>query len=101
MKSKVIYNKVQTLRADDLWQAWLDDLAAQAGRKPSTFLRDVIYCLKFTDQGKQVIDTINKRELSYTDFAKLVSHKPEAECPQERKNNHFTGLALNIKDNYG
>ena len=46
MKSKVIYNKVQTLRADDLWQAWLDDLAAQAGRKPSTFIRGVIYCLQ-------------------------------------------------------
>ncbi len=72
MESKVIYNKIQTLRADDLRQAWLDDLAAQAGRKPSVFLRDVIYCLKFTDQGKKVIDTMKKRELDYTNFARAA-----------------------------
>lgn len=72
MKNRMLYNKIVTLRANELWQAWLAELAAQAGRKPSTFLRDVIYCLKFTDQGKQVIDTIKKRELSYTDFARLA-----------------------------
>lgn len=72
MKKRELFNRYMTLRTNDLWRAWLDELAAQTGRKPSTFLRDVIYCLKFTDQGKQVIDTINKRELDFSQFAKIA-----------------------------
>ena len=61
------------MRTDDQWNAWLDELTAQAGRKvPSAFVRDLIFCLRFTHQGDQVIRTMQERKLDYARFAKYA-----------------------------
>lgn len=72
MKQKGILDRTITFRADDIWQAWLDELAGQAGRTPSAFMRDVIFCLKFTDKGGQVIRTLQERDLNYSWFARFA-----------------------------
>lgn len=71
----IILNKVVSVRATDIWQTWLEELAGQAQRSPGAFLRDVIYCLKFTDQGASVIDTLIDRGFDYSAFAKLTRER--------------------------
>lgn len=63
-------NKIISIRANDMWAAWLDELADRADRTPANFIRDLIYCLKVTGAGNYLISTLNERDLSFLDFTR-------------------------------
>lgn len=63
-------NKIISIRANDIWAAWLDELADRTDRTPANFIRDLVFCLKFTGVGNYLIDTLNKRDLSFLDFTR-------------------------------
>lgn len=63
-------NRVISIRANDNWAAWLDELADRADRTPADFIRDLIFCLKVTGAGNYLINTLIERDLSFADFAR-------------------------------
>jgi|LSQX01.1.fsa_nt_gb hypothetical protein len=58
------------IRTDKRWKAWLEELARETDRTPSAFIRDLVFCLKVTPQGKQAVETLNKRDLNYSKFTR-------------------------------
>ena len=63
-------NKIISIRANDIWAAWLDDLSDQADRTPAEFIRDLSFCLKVTGAGNYLINTLKERDLSFLDFTR-------------------------------
>jgi len=59
------------MRVDEEWSAWLKELTTESGRRfPSAFVRDLIFMIRFTNQGEQIMKTMKTRKLDYARFAR-------------------------------
>lgn len=58
-------DEVLTIKVDPLWLSCLEQLAKQAGRNRSAFVRDIVYLLTVSDVGKDFCKLLVSEGVKY------------------------------------
>ena len=69
---KRLLDQVICVRGDRRLRAWIGDLASQAGREPSAFVRDLVFYLTVTDNGEKLTTALRAQNLDYSRLARVI-----------------------------
>ena len=76
----VVFDKSLKIRADDSILKWIGQLAKEAERTPSQFLRDLVFYLRMTQAGPIICAHLIDQRIRYRPF-KAAVNPPEMKKP--------------------
>ena len=75
-----VFDKSLKIRADDSILKWVEQLAKEAERTPSQFLRDLIFYMRMTQSGPIICRHLIDQRIHYRPFKAAVK-APEMKRP--------------------
>ena len=75
-----VFDKSLKIRADDSILRWVEQLAKEAERTPSQFLRDLIFYMRMTQSGPIICRHLIDQRIHYRPFKAAVK-APEMKRP--------------------